>query len=139
MAYELRFDRLLAYDPGKPGITVPVAIKLSGDWINFDARLDTGASCCIVERVYGELLGLDIESGYPQSIGTATGSFIAYGHDVTLRVEELEFDAMVYFAANPGFGRSVLGCSGFLDRVLLGLSHYQGQLCLSRSGVESSS
>jgi len=84
VAYQLEFDKLLLYDSGKSGITVPVLLQVGNQVISIDAKLDTGSSHCIFQRFVGERLGLNIESGYQTRILTTTGAFIAYGHDITL-------------------------------------------------------
>ena len=132
MPYRLDFGFLHYYDPGKAGITVPVTIRVGGASIALSAKIDTGATYCIFQRLYGEHLGLDIERGHHQLIGTPTGSFAAYGHNVGLSVLGLEFDAMVYFAAIDSFGRDVLGRHGWLSRVQLGIVDYEGKLYLDQ-------
>lgn len=132
MAHQLSFERLIQYDPGQAGITVDVALKLFDKSITFPAKVDTGASYCIFERQHGEALSLHIESGLEQPISTATGRFITYGHEVTLVVAGFEFDAIVYFAADAGLTRNVLGRHGWLDRVVLGMVDYEGKLLLNR-------
>ena len=86
-----------------------------------DVKLDTGSSFCIFQRHYGELLGLEIEKGEPEIIRTATGKFIAYGHEITLTVANLEWNATVYFTKDETFPVSVVGRLGFLDRLKIGL------------------
>lgn len=98
------------------------------------AKIDTGASYCIFERKHGEALGIDSENGTPERFSTATGTFLAYSHDVTLSTTGLVFDSFVFFAANEGFTRNVLGRFGWLDRVCLGLIDYEGKLYLSLYG-----
>ena len=132
MAHQLTFARRLHYNPGKEGITVGVILKLDGRSEVAEAKIDTGASSCIFARVHGENLGLDIESGLRQLFSTATGTFTAYGHEITLAVMDEEFDTLVYFAADAGFSRNVLGRHGWLDRVRLGVVDYNGELYLSR-------
>jgi hypothetical protein len=134
MDYELTFSHLHIYDPGKPGITIPVSLSLGGVTVRIDAKVDSGSTFCIFERMYGEDLGLDIESGHPELIGSAMGAFKTYGHMVTLSVLELDFDAMVFFAANPAINRNVLGRHGFLNRNLIGLDDYDGKFFLKRKG-----
>jgi voltage-gated potassium channel Kch len=131
MAHELSFERLIQYDPGQPGITIDAEIRLLEKRVTIAARVDTGASYCIFERKHGEALGLDIESGLMQPISTATGRFITYGHEVTLVVAGFDFDSIVYFAADVGFARNVLGRHGWLDRISLGIVDYEGKLLLS--------
>lgn len=120
-------------DP-RAGVTVPVTLDAGGAAAHLTASVDTGASFCIFERGYGELLGLDVEAGELEVFGTATGTFKAYRHPVTLSVLGNSFDTMVYFAGHEGFGRNVLGRRGWLDRVRLGLVDYEGKLYLSRYG-----
>ena len=89
-------------------------------------------ACCIFARPYGEQLGFDIETGLRQLFGTATGTFVVYGHEVSLSVGELEFDTLAFFPADEEITRNVLGRFGWLDRVVLGLVDYEGKLYLSR-------
>jgi hypothetical protein len=130
MPYHLEFRLLHNYDTGKSGITVPVTLRAGGTSVALNAKVDTGATYCIFQRLYGEDLGLDVERGHHQLIGTATGSFAVYGHSVELSVLGFEFDAVVYFAAGNSFSRDVLGRHGWLNRVQLGMVDYEGKLYL---------
>lgn len=132
MAYQLEFERLLSYEVGQPGITLQANLKLKEKSLDIAVKVDTGASCCIFERRFGEELGLDIEMGMRQMFGTATGTFVAYGHELTLSVAEFEFNTLVFFPSDAEFARNVLGRFGWLDRVVLGLVDYEGKLYLSR-------
>ena len=137
MVHHLSFERLVAYDPGQAGITVDVTLSLFEKRVAFTAKVDTGASYCIFARQHGEALGLDVEGGLLQPISTATGRFTTYGHEVTLEVTGFAFDSLVYFAADAGFTRNVLGRHGWLDRVVLGIVDYEGKLLLSPYAAES--
>lgn len=132
MAYDITFDTLINYDAGVPGISIDVELRVGDSSIRVLAKVDTGSDRCIFSRECGETLGLEIESGELQSFTTATGSFIAYGHPVTLITAEFSFDSTVYFAYDEGFGRNVLGRFGWLDRVIVGINDYDGKLYLSR-------
>ena len=134
MAYQLEFEKLLSYDVGEPGITLQATLKLNEQSLAVPVKVDTGASCCLFERRFGEHLGLDFESGLKQLFGTATGTFVGYGHEVTLNVAEFEFDTIVFFPSDEKITRNVLGRFGWLDRVVLGLVDYEGKLFLSRYG-----
>jgi hypothetical protein len=133
MPYQLVFDELQFYDPGKNGISVPVILKLGDLSVISTAKIDSGASHCILERYLGEELGLRIEDGYRQATSTVTGSFITYGHELTLSVLGFEFDSMIYFAEDESFTRNVLGRQGWLNKIRLGIVDYEGKLYLSRS------
>jgi len=131
MPHQLEFERLLKYDTREEGINVPVKLSLGQSYVDVLAKLDCGASNCIFERAHGESLEIDIESGYLKGFSTATGSFDAYGHSVTMTVEKYEFDVMVFFAKDEWINRNILGRAGFLDRVLVGLNDYAGELYLN--------
>lgn len=132
MSHQLRFSELYQYDLSESSISIPVTLGYSKRQTTVDAKLDTGASYCIFQRFLGEDLGLNIESGYRQGISTATGSFVAYGHTVTLSVLGKEFDAMVFFAAEETFSRNVLGRAGCLNQLRVGIVDYEGKLYLAR-------
>lgn len=134
MSYQMAFDTLVHYDPGQPSITVAVTLSLSQERIHCEAKVDTGASLCIFARQLGEALGLEIESGMRQLVGTVTGTFVVYLHEVNLSVAGLECSAFVGCAEEEKFQRNVLGRRGFLEHVTLGLIGYEGQLYLSQYG-----
>jgi hypothetical protein len=138
MPWNLSFSTLTEYDSGQPGISVPVILRLGGREAPCLAKIDTGSSDCIFRRFQGELLELDIERGDVRDFSTATGSFRAYGHVVTLIVAGMEFESVVYFAANEEYNRNVLGRHGWLTSVRPGMIDYEGKLFLSRTteGVE---
>lgn len=131
MAETLNFDEIYYYDTLKSGITIPATLKNDDLLTKIDAKVDTGAAFCIFERRHGEHLGLDIEGGRPEVIGTATGTFSAFGHEITLSVLGIETISTVYFAKDDSFIRNVLGRMGWLDRIRLGLIDYEGKLFLS--------
>ncbi len=130
MVYQLSFNRL-HQDQSKDSVVLPVTLKLGRKTSNFEAQIDTGASVCIFRRQQGEELGIEIETGLREQINTVTGSFITYGHQLTLSVLEIDFEAYVYFAVQEQFARNVLGRIGWLDRIKVGLIYYDRQVFLS--------
>ena len=130
--HNLNFERLVNYDAGKVGITLDVEIRLGNTSANFEAKIDTGAEACIFERIYGEQIGLEIETGERQRFSSVTGSFLTFGHTVTLIVSDFKFDSYVFFAADEGFRKNVLGRHGWLNRLIIGINDYDGKLYLSR-------
>ena len=132
MRYPLSFEVLHEYDPRTDGITVPVVLGVGRRDLRIVAKVDTGAAVCVFEREHGEDLGLDIEAGQPLQIATASGSFLAYGHDVSLSTFGFQFDVVAYFAFQYGFPRNVLGRRGWLEQVRLGIVDYDRKLYVSR-------
>src|SRR2546422_4676506 len=91
--------------------------SLSRGWIR--ARRVASSSA-----VNAEALGLDVESGRPQRFRTMAGSFVAYEHEVTLHTLGIEFSAVVFFAHDPAFNRSLVGRFGWLDRLRIAIIDY---------------
>jgi hypothetical protein len=131
MAEILEFDVFHEYSLYKVGITVDLILQSGNLKVDVVAKIDTGSTYCVFERHLGEGLDLEIESGLPVTIGTATGTFKAFGHELTLSVLGIETISTVYFAENEYFDRNVLGRIGWLDRVKLGLIEREGKLFLS--------
>ena len=131
MTHLLGFNLLHEYDPAEAGIAVPVVLSIGTAQTEVKAKLDTGATCCVFEREIGEDLGLDIESGAPERIWTATGSFLAYGHEVSITAFGYQFNVIVYFTAMHDFKRNVLGRKGWLQQMRVGIIDYEGKLYLS--------
>jgi hypothetical protein len=127
----LEFDVFHEYSLYKVGITVDLILQSGNLKVDVVAKIDTGSTYCVFERHLGEGLDLEIESGLPVTIGTATGTFKAFGHELTLSVLGIETVSTVYFAENEYFDRNVLGRIGWLDRVKLGLIEREGKLFLS--------
>ena len=89
------------------------------------AYIDTGATFCIFERGYAELLGLEVEAGTRQEFRTASGRFTAFGHELTLSTLGIDVDATVYFFADAEIRKNVLGRRGWLDRLRLAIVDYE--------------
>ena len=132
VSYQLSFTELVNYDAGQPSITVPLTLSVGEARVVCDAKVDTGSSNCIFARHVGEELGLDIETGLRLLVGTVTGTFVAYLHEVNLSLASFEFSGLIGFAENKEFRRNVLGRRGFIEQIVLGLVDYEGALYLSR-------
>jgi hypothetical protein len=130
--HQLSFTELVNYDAGQPSITVPVTLSVSQTRVDCNAKIDTGSSSCIFARNVGEELGLDIGSGLRLLVGTVTGNFVAYLHEVNLSLASFEFSGLIGFAEDNEFRRNVLGRRGFIEQMTLGLVDYEGKLYLSR-------
>jgi hypothetical protein len=126
----LTFERTHLYNTLKTGISLTAILRHGDDALECEAKLDTGSSHCIFKRSHGELLGIDIESSSPISVATVTGSFAAHPHTIVIEVLGIRTESVVYFAADEIVARSVLGRTGWLDRVQLGLIDYEGKILL---------
>ncbi len=131
MIHTLDFSHLVEYDTRLTGISIAVKISTGKDSAEFIAKLDTGSTDCVFARRYGEEIGLEIESGRLIEIGTPTGIFKTFEHWITLSVLNYDFEIPACFAADEYFNRNVLGRTGFLNQILLGLNDYEGKIYLS--------
>lgn len=130
-SWQLSFSERLNYSDDEE-ITIPV--YLYSDFVTrvqVHAKVDTGSTFCVFQRYYADLLGLELERGVPEWIGTATGSFLAYGHEVTVMVRDIEWQATVFFAKPENFPVNVVGRFGFLNRLRFGLVDYEQLLYLA--------
>ena len=128
MPVSLDFDTTHQYTDAKDGIHVPITLAVGRESVELLAKLDTGAEYCIFERKYGEMLGLDVQSGRLQRFRTVAGSFDAYEHEVTIQTLGIEFPAVAFFAQDLAFFRNFLGRSGWLDRLRIGIIDYDRML-----------
>lgn len=131
MAHQISFKEIYQYKSSKAGITIPTTLLANNVTVECSAKIDTGAEYCLFKRDYANRLQLDLESGHPVVMETLTGSFVAYGHEVTLMTFDLAFDVTVYFAADENIRRNLLGRNGWLNLVLFGLNAYNEVLYLS--------
>lgn len=100
--------------------------------MNALAKIDTGADFCVFKRDYADILELRAEDGLPMRLSTAGGPLDTHGHLVQLSCLGYAHEAMVYFAANNGLPRNVLGLQGWLDKFRFALVHYDRVFYLSR-------
>ena len=132
MPHNLTFEKRQTYDSLEIGITLEAILRHGLNQAVCEAKVDTGAQVCLFEREVGERLGLEIESGFRRELGTLTGSFVAFGHEVVLETLGLAFDTMVYFPQEYDIRRNLLGRQGWLQLVQLGLIDYDSEIYLSR-------
>lgn len=128
----LQFDISRSYEETESGLIVPVALVHGSRRVEIDAKLDTGASDCLFDSQFAELLELDWQNGFERNYRTLTGSIRAFGHEVAISTFGLEWEAIVYFYESDSRANAFLGRRGWLDRVRLGLVHYEQNIYLSR-------
>jgi predicted aspartyl protease len=132
MDRQLRFSARYTYDSNLDGITIPVVLNARGKKIELLAKIDTGASDCLFEHELGGALGLRVEEGVRKTYATANSRFEAYGHELPVEVLGSETTATVYFFADAGIDRNVLGRRGWLNRIRFGLVDYDQAVYISR-------
>jgi hypothetical protein len=96
------------------------------------ATVDPGASVCLFSREIGEILGFEIAQGLYLRLGTLTGGLDAFGHEVSLQTYDIAFTSTVHFAHSYGLPRNLLGRTGWLNKLRIGLIEYEQLIYLSR-------
>ena len=133
----LEFNRRHSYPERREGISLPIVLKNGSEVRDVLAYVDTGASNCLFEREHGEMLNLDIELGQPKKFWSATGSVETFGHMVEIEIPGLNVVSMVYFFADERINKNLLGRTGWLDRVRLGLVDHDLSLYLAPYDFQS--
>jgi hypothetical protein len=135
--FELKFDRTHIYSSEVDGISVPIVLRSGSATAWLTAKIDTGASHCLFERGQGEILGLDVESGERKFFSTVAGRVETFGHLIQIETLGVVVESMVYFFSDEAITKSVLGRSGWLDRICLGIIDYDRKLYLAAYDLES--
>jgi hypothetical protein len=132
MAYPFVFDRRHNYEKdADQAIFIPLRLSANGIVVNLAAKLDTGADHCLFDREWGDSLGIDVESGLRRTFRGLAGRLDAFEHEVTIKTFDIEFTSHVYFTAEMGVARDLLGRNGWLDRLRVAILHYDREIYLS--------
>lgn len=128
MPTQLSFEHFYRYSDDINGIVLPTALRWSGKLVQTFASVDSGAAYCVFSREIGDELGSDIESGIPKRMGGITGTLDTFGHEITIQTLEVAVESVVYFARHPGVQRNLLGRTGWLRKLRVAISDYDGLL-----------
>ena len=131
MPETLTFEITYLYEDSVDGITIPVTLISGGGIYRAAAKVDSGSEVCLFSREAGEQLGLDVESGIPKMLGSLTGSLDSFGHEVTIQTFGIVMDSVIYFAKYPGLRRNILGRTGWIRNLQIGLRDYENKLFVS--------
>jgi hypothetical protein len=129
--HRLEFAEVYDYSGEDESVVIPVVLRSGANEAPVAASVDTGASFCIFGSEIAEALGLDLTSGIRGRFRTANSSFDAYGHGVEIDAFGFATHSFIYFFADPTIDRNVLGRTGWLDRVRLGLIHHDSKIFLA--------
>ncbi|MBX9599367.1 MAG: aspartyl protease family protein [Bryobacteraceae bacterium] len=130
--HELRFAIRYEYDSRQEGITVPVISRTPDGTVELPAKLDTGATNCLFERSYADILGIEVEKGRRRTFQTANGHFTAFGHEMELGVLDCKHLAEVFFFEDRHIQKNVLGRVGCIQNFQLALVDHDALLYLSK-------
>ena len=90
-----------------------------------DVRVDSASTYSVFGRQWADVVDLEWEAGDPLTISTASGTFRARLHEVTVGLLDWQWTAWVAFAewdtTPPSPRRDVLGLTGFFDHFLVAI------------------
>lgn len=129
--HQLEFTRIYDYSGDEESVVVPVTLRSGVRQVRLAASIDTGASFCLFGAEIAEALGLTLDRGVRTRFRTANSGFEAFGHEVEIGVLGVATNAMVYFFSDPMIDKNVIGRTGWLDRVRLGLVHHDSKVYLA--------
>ena len=132
MAELLSFDVRYEYDAKLHGITIDAILTFGALTTVVPAKVDPGAEFCLFQREIADELEIDLTSGDFKRFNTLAGSLDAFGHTVRLSTLGIEFDSHVYFAAEYGLQRNLLGQNGWLRKVCVAIIDYDATIYLSK-------
>jgi hypothetical protein len=81
LAFRISFAKRHSYAGPGDTISRPVVLRSGQETISLVANVDTGASYCLFQRKYAEVLGIEVERGVPMSFATANSRFEPFGRD----------------------------------------------------------
>ncbi len=116
---------------------IPVEVILNGQGntpVVIDAIIDTGASISLFDKSVAQLLGIDIPTGKPLKVRTASNDeYDAYIHPVDLEFLGLALNIPIAFCPAWDDVTNLLGMEGFAEALQLGLKHAERTLLVRRA------
>lgn len=105
------------YGPGILRPVIPIEVLYHNRSVPYEVLVDSGADSCIFDAEIGELVGIDVENGEPQSVAGITGvTETYYIHPVTLKVGGWPYNVKIGFLRNIArLGYGIVGQNGFFD------------------------
>ena len=97
---------------------IPIKLRsVNGEWITFDAFVDSGASYSIFTAEIGEILGLNVEDGKKIYVTVGDGSLITvYLHELEVKIGKKTFRATIGFSKQLGIGFNIIGRKDIFER-----------------------
>jgi hypothetical protein len=101
------------------GIFAPIVTLeiFNGEWIGFQAYVDSGASYSLFHADAAKILGIDYKTGRKVYITVGDGRRIpTYIFKLPVKFSNLKFKAIIGFSKKLGVGFNLLGRADFFDR-----------------------
>lgn len=122
MSYYLEFLLKQRFTTTADGIAIPFSLRGDSFMATGQAKIDTGSEYCLFQSELADELMIDVKAGLPVRLNTLSGWFTAYAHTVVLKTFGIEFESTVLFSAGSRTQRNILGRTGWLNNLHLGLT-----------------
>jgi len=122
MEFLLSFPIRHRFQTTEVGILIPCSLGRNGTVVDFYAKVDSGSEYCLFQRELAEALQIKVEDGFPVRLATLAGSLTVFAHTVVISTFGLEFESTVLFNPAGGTNRNILGRTGWLNNLHLGLT-----------------
>lgn len=103
----------------------------NNEWKELSVYVDSGADISVLQRSFGELLGIDMESGkFAVFEGAGGGKIEAFIHKVTLRIGDYHLETDVAFCKNPEtLIPNIIGRFNIFDELEIDFKNLNRQTC----------
>ena len=101
---------------------IPLDVTVGDITVAYAALIDSGADFCIFDSGFGEILGIDVQSGKRIQFGGVQANMPsqAYLHEITISIGGSRHKILAGFSydiASHGYG--LLGQKGFFDKFIV--------------------
>lgn len=99
------------------GPVVPLHIKGTTRWVQFNTFVDTGADYSVFHSMVATILGLEMKTGEKKVVTVGDGDHMEiYLHTIDVRFANKIFKAKIAFSADFGAGFNLMGRASFFER-----------------------
>ncbi|MBS3123823.1 hypothetical protein J4437_04280 [Candidatus Woesearchaeota archaeon] len=113
------------YFEGQKLPIVPLKIKGTSGWLEFNVYIDTGASYSLFPADAAEIIGLELEKGDLTEMTVGDGNHIqVYIHNLPLSLAGKEFIARIGFSKGLGVGFYIMGRKDIFDKFIVCLYYF---------------
>lgn len=115
---DLSFKIIAPGHPPRPCLSVTLINPHTNKYTTVVGIVDTGADECAFPAGYAEIIGHNLERGFPKEIGTGGGKVIGYAHTLSLQIFDYKIEnVLIDFL--PRLPMPLLGVKSFLSNFTL--------------------
>ena len=133
----IEFEAELGYFlQARPSLLIRVSAGETGPWRDIWAALDTGSSHCAFSRELASSFGVEVVDPAPERMLSPGGPVAGWFESVCIEIPDIDtiLTPLVFIVDGPR-NPALLGLTGVLDHLILGLRHRESRLLLARDWV----